>query len=86
MNSQEINLECVRLLNEWDPFSIGEGNYDTEIADILQAMHDVDLEDDLAASIQAIFEFSFEEKLPLEDCVAISRKLLSLKRNSSCSF
>ncbi len=86
MNSQEMNLEFIRLLNEWDPFSIGEGNYETEIADSLQALFDLDSEEELANAIQAIYEFSFEEVIPLENCLAISNKLMYVKRSSSCSF
>lgn len=86
MNSQEMNLEFVRLLNEWDPFSIGEGNYDTEIADILQAVHDLDKEEELANAIQAIYEFSFEETIPLEKCLTISKKLMTIKRSGICSL
>lgn len=86
MNSQEMNVEFVRLLNEWDPFSIGEGNYDTEIADSLQALHDLDKEEDLANAIQAIYEFSFEEVIPLENCLAISIMLMTVKRSGSCTL
>ncbi|WP_312098700.1 DUF1871 family protein [Niallia sp.] len=86
MNSQEMNVEFVRLLNEWDPFSIGEGNYDTEIADSLQALHDLDLEEDLAKAIQAIYEFSFEEVIAIESCLAISSKLMSVKQSGTCSL
>jgi hypothetical protein len=86
MNSQEMNLEFVRLLNEWDPFLIGEGNYDTEIADSLQALHDLDLEEDLANAIQAIYEFSFDESIPLIKCLAIAEKLMTVKRSGTCSL
>lgn len=86
MNSQEMNIEFVRLLNEWDPFLIGEGNYDTEIADSLQALHDLDLEEDLANAIQAIYEFSFEESISLTNCLAIAKKLMTVKRSGTCSF
>ncbi|WP_400242964.1 DUF1871 family protein [Niallia sp. JL1B1071] len=86
MNNQEMTLEFVRILNGWDPFSIGEGNYDTEIADILQALHDLDEEEELANAMQAIYEFSFEEVLPLENCLAISKKLMIIKRSGICSL
>lgn len=38
MNNQlETNLQYVDLLNEWDPFQIQDGNYDIEIADVIQS-------------------------------------------------
>ncbi|SLL35572.1 Domain of uncharacterised function (DUF1871) [Mycobacteroides abscessus subsp. abscessus] len=86
MNSQEMNIEFVRLLNEWDPFLIGEGNYDTEIADSLQALLDLELEKDLANAIQAIYEFSFDESIPITSCLAISKKLMAVKHSGTCSF
>ena len=86
MNSQEMNVAFVRLLNEWDPFSIGEGNYDTEIADSIQALHDLDLEEDLAKAIQGIYEFAFEEVIPIENCLAISKKLIAVKESGTCSL
>ena len=86
MNNQEMNLEFVRLLNEWDPFGIGEGNYDTEIADSIQALHVLDDEKALANKIQSIYEFSFEEIISIERCRMISRKLLLVKDTGSCSF
>lgn len=86
MNNQEMNLELVRLLNKWDPFQIGEGNYDTEIADCIQVIHDLDNAEELAMKIQAIYEFSFEEYIPVEKCLTVARQLLSIKDSGSCSI
>ena len=86
MNSQEMNLEFVGILNEWDPFAIGEGNYDTEIADCIQALHVLNNENILAEQIQSIYEFSFEERIPYDQCLGISRELIKVKNSGSCSF
>ncbi|MCE4050204.1 MULTISPECIES: DUF1871 family protein [Bacillaceae] len=86
MNNQEVNLELVKLLNEWDPFKLGEGNYDTEIADCVYAVHELDNREELAAEIQKIYEFSFEEFIPMDECLSISTKLLLTKDNGSCSL
>ncbi|QED49139.1 DUF1871 family protein [Cytobacillus dafuensis] len=86
MQIQELNLQLVDLLNEWDPFGIGAGNYDTEIADIVQAVHDLDDEKNLARKIQAIFEFSFEKLLHLNQCKEIAAKLLAIKDGGACTL
>ncbi|WP_445492388.1 DUF1871 family protein [Niallia sp. 03133] len=86
MTNQEMNIEMVRILNEWDPFQIGEGNYETEIADCIQAVHDIDLTEALAVKIQSIYEFSFEEYIPMDKCMDISKKLLLIKENGACSI
>lgn len=84
MQMQEINIQLVWTLDEWDPFQIGEGNYDTEIADVIQAVHDMDDKERLARKIQAIYEFSFEQVIPLTDCKEIAEKLIVIKNSGSC--
>lgn len=81
-----MNLMLVDTLNEWDPFQIGAGNYDPEISDIIQAVHDLDDASMLAKKIQDIFEFSFEEIIPLYTCHFKAIQLLSVKNRSSCSI
>lgn len=86
MEIQQTNLLLVHTLDQWDPFGIGPGNYDTEIADSVQAVHDLDNRDKLARKIQSIYEFSFEEIIPLEKCKEISARLLDIKNNGSCTI
>ncbi|MGP7816285.1 DUF1871 family protein [Niallia sp. 01092] len=86
MNFQEMNIEMVNVLNKWDPFQIGEGNYETEIADCIQAVHDLDNINALAEKIQSIYEFSFEEYISMDQCVNISKQLLAIKDNGACSL
>ncbi|MDQ0270896.1 DUF1871 family protein [Cytobacillus purgationiresistens] len=86
MDTQQTNLMLVDTLNEWDPFDIGGGNYDTEIADTIQFLHDLDDADKLSRKIQSIYEFSFEEMIPLQQCKLIANRLLLIKNNSSCSL
>lgn len=86
MQFQQLNIQLVDIINEWDPFGIGAGNYETEIADIVQAVHDLQDQTKLASKIQAIFEFSFEQFLPLEDCKAVAAKLMAIKNLGSCTI
>ena len=86
MQMQEINIQLVWTLDEWDPFQMGEGNYDTEIADVIQAAHDMDDKERLARKIQAIYEFSFEQVIPLTDCKEIAEKLIVIKNSGSCQL
>ncbi|MGY6212765.1 DUF1871 family protein [Cytobacillus firmus] len=86
MEIQQTNLLLVYTLDQWDPFRVGPGNYDTEIADSVQAVHDLDDQVKLARKIQSIYEFSFEEIIPLENCIEISESLLEIKNNGSCAM
>ncbi len=86
METQEMHLRMVIHLNEWDPFKLGFGNYETEIADVVQAIHIMDDVQKLAFRIQEIYEFSFEELLPIEDCRRIANDLLMIKNQGSCSL
>ncbi|MDQ0198837.1 DUF1871 family protein [Neobacillus ginsengisoli] len=87
MNSQlQTNLQFVDLLNEWDPFHLETGGYDTEIADTIQAVHVLNDSFLLAKRIQEIYEFSFEKIIPMESCLEISRKLLLIKDSGTCSL
>ncbi|MFZ7944038.1 DUF1871 family protein [Neobacillus sp. 19] len=82
----QTNLQYVDVLNEWDPFHLQNGDYDTEIADAIQAVHELNDPSKLAKRIQAIYEFSFEEVIPMESCLKIAWALLAIKENESCTF
>ncbi|PLS03995.1 DUF1871 family protein [Neobacillus cucumis] len=82
----QTNLEFVDLLNQWDPFHLENGDYDTEIADTVQAVYELNDPLRLAERIQAIYEFSFEKVIPMEDCLNIAKDLLVIKANQSCSL
>lgn len=85
MDTKEMNFKLVALLQEWDPFNKGEEAYDTEIADVIQAVHNMHHPSDLAKRIQAIYEFSHELWIPLQDCTKLSYKLLAVKMEAACS-
>ncbi|WP_066067950.1 DUF1871 family protein [Neobacillus soli] len=80
------NLQYVDLLNEWDPFQLKNGGYETEIADTIQAVHELNDSSLLAQRIQTIYEFSFEKLIPMESCLKIAEELLAIKTNESCSI
>lgn len=82
----QTNLQFVDLLNHWDPFHLENGDYDTEIADTIQAVYELDDPKMLAGRIQAIYKFSFEKLIPMEDCLRVSKDLLVIKANQSCSL
>ncbi|WP_064092823.1 DUF1871 family protein [Rossellomorea aquimaris] len=75
MNRRETNETLVNTLKEWDFFFIGKEGYDTEIAEVIGAVHDLDNPNVLSKEIYGIYEFLFEEWIPMEDC-PISYKLL----------
>ncbi|WP_053367567.1 DUF1871 family protein [Bacillus sp. FJAT-27245] len=86
METAIMNLLLADELNEWDPFQIGGGSYDTEIADAIQAVYTLNDEKELAERLQSIYEFSFEQIIPFENCLIVAKKLLSIKNNSSCAL
>lgn len=82
----QTNLMIVDLLNEWNPFQLTNASYETEIADVIQAVHELDEPAKLARRIQDIYEFSFERIIPLENCLKMAEELLTIKSNDSCSL
>ena len=86
MEVQEMNRMLAGILREWDPFKLGGEFYETEIPDCLLAVRDHDDEQRLAQEIQNIFEFTFEEELPMADCLQVAGKLLAVKNTASCSI
>jgi hypothetical protein len=81
-----MHIRLVIALNEWDPFQLGFGNYETEIADVVLAVHTSDNEEKLASTIQDIYEFSFEEIIPIAECKKIACQLLVIKHSGSCTI
>lgn len=86
MENQQANLQIMIMLQEWDPLGYGVGSYETEAVDVLQAAHQFDNPSKLARKIQSIFEFSFEEVIPLKECENMAVKLLSILNNTTCEL
>jgi hypothetical protein len=86
LETKEISYKLIDVLNKWDPFKVGEGAFDPEIADILQAVHDYSEADKIASRIQSVFEFSFEKVLPYAECHGIANTLLAIKNEDVCSL
>jgi hypothetical protein len=86
LESKELTYKLIDVLNKWDPIKIGEGQFDPEIADILQALHDYDDPDKIARRIQSVFEFSFEKVLPYNECLLMANTLLAIKNEDVCSL
>ncbi len=66
-------------MEEWDPFSVGEDQYEMETDGVIAELHQLDHPTDLAKAIQSIYRLSFDQWIPLEKCVSVSYKLLALK-------
>ncbi|KIL75910.1 DUF1871 family protein [Bacillus badius] len=82
----ETNRRFDRVLREWDPFKEGGDFYDTEVADAIQAVHQLDDLEALARKIQEIYEFSFEKPLSLASCRHVATELLRIKNEASCEL
>lgn len=83
---KEINENIMSYLSQWDPLGYGKGSYETEVVDVLQAVHELNEVRQLAKRIQFIYEFSFEEMIPIDSCRSIAGKLLRIKEQQSCSI
>ena len=81
-----MNRRAVSTLAQWDPFKLGEDSYDTETADVVAAIQGMNDPGELAKVIQRVYEYSFEQWIPLEACVDIARKLIAIKFEMSCSI
>jgi len=79
-----MNRAAIKILEEWDPFNIGEDGYDTETADVVAALQGIDDPSKLAKVIQQVYEHSFEQWIPFEKCVEISYKLIAIKFEAKC--
>ncbi|WP_199173058.1 DUF1871 family protein [Sporosarcina sp. P17b] len=79
MQTIEMNKKAVVLLKQWDPFQEGEHAYDTEIADVVTKLHEVDHPADLAKCIRDAYEHTHDMWIPLEKCMDISYKLIAIK-------
>lgn len=86
MKQRNTNLKLMELLSAWDPLGYGLDAYETECVDVLQAVHQLDDQKLLARKMQAIYEFSFEEIIPLADCMEMAGRLLLIKNESSCDW
>lgn len=86
MENQQANLQMMIMLQEWDPLGYGVGFYETEAVDVLQAAHQIDDPGKLARKIQSIYEFSFEEIIPLKECEDMALKLMNILNNASCEL
>ncbi|PYF03708.1 uncharacterized protein DUF1871 [Ureibacillus chungkukjangi] len=79
-----MNKAAIKILEEWDPFNIGEDGYDTETADVVAALQGIDDPSKLAKVIQQVYEHSFLQWIPFEKCVEISYKLIAIKFEAKC--
>lgn len=84
MEMKEANEQMLEILYQWDPLGYGDEAYETEVFDVLQAVHVSDGPSHLSRKIQAIYEFSFEEIVPLKECEKIAFQLLLIKNNAAC--
>jgi hypothetical protein len=85
METTMLNIALAEILEKWDPFLMGQGEYAPEIADVIQLVHEKEDVNELAKSIQDVFEFSFEDRISMDICVDMAKKLLQEKWMSSCS-
>lgn len=79
-----MNRKAVHILEEWDPFEMGDFTYDTEAADVVAELQHIDDPTVLGKRIQEIYEQSFERWIPIEKCIEISYKLLAVKFEAKC--
>lgn len=86
MDNVYINRKAVRALELWDPFSFGPDAYETETADVVAALQGTDDPIALAKIIQAVYEMSFEQWIPIEECKQMANQLIAIKFEAKCNI
>ncbi|WP_404459247.1 DUF1871 family protein [Sutcliffiella horikoshii] len=87
MIKASVNVRLMENLLQWDPLGYGVDAYNTECVDVVQAVHKLDEIDQLAKKIQAIYEFSFEQFIPISKCKDKAKELMKIKNEEdSCSL
>lgn len=87
MIKASVNVRLMENLLQWDPLGYGVDAYDTECVDVVQAVHELDEIDQLAKKIQDIYEFSFEQFIPISKCKDKAKELMMIKNEEdSCSL
>ncbi|MFJ8267092.1 DUF1871 family protein [Peribacillus asahii] len=86
MDRQQMTLSLIRILQEWDPFEVGSENYEPEIADAVLAVSNIEDVQSLARRLKEIYEFSFDEPLDFQACLAVAEKLIMIRTNTSCTL
>lgn len=82
-----VNVRLMENLLQWDPLGYGVDAYETECVDVVQAVHELDDIDKLAKRIQDIYEFSFEQFIPISQCKDKAVELMVIKNEEdSCSL
>lgn len=84
MENIQMNRKAVKLLQMWDPFKMGTDAYDTETADVVAALQEINNPTELAKCIQKVYELSYEQWIPIEQCVQIAYKLIAVKFEANC--
>lgn len=79
-----MNQKAVKVLEEWDPFHLGQGSYETEAADVVAKLQRIDDPSELAKVIQMVYEHSYEQWIPFEHCVEMAYKLIAIKFEAKC--
>lgn len=85
MENIELNRRAVEVLEQWDPFE-NDLQYDTEAADVVAALQTVKDAEALAKVIQEVYEFSFEQVIPMEQCKEMAEKLIHIRYSTSCEL
>lgn len=80
----ELNEKLIDIIEQWDPLGYGQHAYETEVVDVIQALHEIDDPRLLAKRIQFIYEFSFEEVVSIKECQELAKKILNIKNRISC--
>ena len=81
-----MNQQAVQIVIDSDLLGYGPESYDTEAADIVAALQGTTHTGELADTIQRVFQFSYEETIPLEKCEKLAQTLLTLKAQVACDI
>lgn len=80
------NEKILAILNDWDPFGYGKGAYEAEIAEVLQAIHELEEPGAVAKRIRETYEYAFDESLSLDECLKVATAVVLARETTACDI
>ncbi|WLR41249.1 DUF1871 family protein [Bacillus carboniphilus] len=76
--------KIIGLLKSWDPLGYGEAAYETEVMEVISYLYSMNDLKELASRIQEIYFQSFEQMIPIQECINMAGLLQEKVNEQSC--
>ncbi|MBI5974155.1 DUF1871 family protein [Staphylococcus canis] len=85
MANNDLNIKLYQQLSAWNPMDFDDPTLgDSEVYEMMDAVHQLGEPHEIAKAFQDIFKFSFETVIPYEQCLIEANKAVQLQR--TCDF